>query len=143
MEVKLEKNELVAAVLNRSLGDKPILIIDDEIQIQGLISTYLQKAMVDPDQIVYASNGREGLLKIQNQEFGLIIVDVVMPKMSGLQLIKELKSKARFKNIPLVLISGNLYSDDVKDAIMMGVKNILVKPFNYDIFLEKVATRFF
>ena len=79
-------------------------------------------------------------MKIQNQEFGLIIVDVLMPKMSGIQLVKELKSRAKFKNIPLVLISGNLDSENVKDAILLGVRNILVKPFNYDLFLEKVAS---
>lgn len=136
----IDKNELIASILNRSIGLKPILVIDDEVQIQNLISQYLQKANVDPEKIVFASNGKEGLLKIQNQEFGLIIIDIMMPKMNGIQLIREIKTRAKFKNIPVVLISGNLYSENVKDAIVLGVKSILVKPFNYDLFLEKVAT---
>ncbi|MCK6595191.1 MAG: response regulator [Bacteriovoracaceae bacterium] len=140
MEHNFDKNYLIREIFSRGLGDKPILVIDDEIQIQQLLSQYLQKAYIDPDKIVYASNGKEALLKIQNQEFGLIIVDVLMPKMSGIQLVKELKSRAKFKNIPLVLISGNLDSENVKDAILLGVRNILVKPFNYDLFLEKVAS---
>lgn len=140
MEYNFDKNYLIREILNRGLGDKPILVIDDEVQIQQLLSQYLQKACIDPDKIVYASNGKEALLKIQNQEFGLIIVDVLMPKMNGIQLVKELKSRAKYKNIPLVLISGNLDSENVRDAILLGVRNILVKPFNYDLFLEKVAS---
>ncbi len=135
-----DKNDLVANILNQGIGGKSILIIDDEIQIQNLLSQYLQKAYVDPERIIFASNGKEGLLKIQNQEFGLIIIDVMMPKMNGIQLIREIKNRAKFKNIPVVLISGNLYSENVKDAIILGVKSILVKPFNYELFLEKVAT---
>ncbi len=136
----LDKNELIANILNRGIGGKPILVIDDEVQIQNLISQYLQKAYIEPERIIFASNGKEGLLKIQNQEFGLIILDVMMPKMNGIQLIREIKNKAKFRNIPVVLISGNLYSENVKDAIILGVKSILVKPFNYELFLEKVAT---
>lgn len=135
----LDKNELIANILNRGIGTKPILVIDDEIQIQQLISQYLQKAYVDPERIIFANNGKEGLLKIQNQEFGLIIIDVMMPKMNGIQLIREIKNRAKFRNIPVVLISGNLYSENVKDAIILGVKSILVKPFNYELFVEKVA----
>lgn len=136
----LDKNELIANILSKGIGDKPVLVIDDEVQIQSLISQYLQKAYVEEDKIIFASNGKEALLKIQNQEFGLIIIDVMMPKMNGIQLIREIKAKAKYRNIPLVLISGNLHSDNVKDAIILGVKSILVKPFNYDLFLEKVAT---
>ncbi len=140
MDQNFDKNYLIREILTRGLGDKPILVIDDEVQIQHLLSQYLQKAFVDPEKIIYASNGKEAMLKLQNQEFGLIIVDVLMPKMSGIQLVKELKSRSKFRNIPIVLISGNLDSENVKDAILLGVRNILVKPFNYDLFLEKVAS---
>ena len=134
-----EKAKLIIEVINKFLKKKSVLLIDDEDEIKSLIANYLTKSKVDEDKIVYASDGKEALSKIQNQEFGLIIVDVLMPKMNGLQLIKEIKLRAKFKDIPVVIISGTLEAENVKTAIALGINNIIVKPFNYNLFLERIG----
>jgi len=91
------------------------------------------------NKIVFASDGKEAMAKIQNQDFALIIVDVLMPRMNGLQLIKEIKSRTKYKDIPVVIISGTLEADNVQTAISLGISNILVKPFTFNIFIEKVG----
>lgn len=134
-----EKAKLLMDLINKFLKRKSVLLIDDEDEIKELMANYLTKSNIDEDKIVYASDGKEALSKIQNQDFGLIIVDILMPKMNGLQLIKEIKLRAKYKDIPVVIISGTLEAENVKTAISLGITNILVKPFNYNLFIERVG----
>ena len=62
-----------------------------------------------------------------------------MPKMNGLQLIKEIKLRAKYRDIPVLVISGTLEAENVKTAIALGINNIIVKPFTYNIFIEKIS----
>lgn len=134
-----EKAQFFIELINKFLKQKSVLLIDDEDEIKSLLSNYLAKSNIDESRIVFASDGREALHKIQNQEFGLIIVDLLMPKMNGLQLIKEIKIRAKYKDIPVVIISGTLEADSVKTAISLGINNILVKPFTYNLFIERIG----
>jgi YesN/AraC family two-component response regulator len=137
----MEKNKanLIFELIDNFLDNKSILIIDDEVEIKALMSNYLIKSQVDAKRIITASDGKEAISKIQNQDFGLIIVDILMPRMNGLQLIKELKQRKKYQNIPVLIVSGSVDADNVKVAASMGITNIIVKPFNYNIFLEKVS----
>ena len=121
------------------MNNKAVLLIDDEDEIKALMSNYLIKSQIEGERIVTASDGKEALSKIQNQDFGLIIVDILMPKMNGLQLIRELKIRKKYQDIPILIISGSVDVENVKMAISMGVNNIIVKPFTYNIFLDKIG----
>ena len=134
-----EKAKLLYEVINKFLKKKSVLLIDDEQEIKSLMANYLVRSQVEENRIVFASDGKEALAKIQNQEFGLIIVDILMPRMNGLQLIKEIKLRAKYKDIPVLSISGTLEAENVKTAISLGITNIIVKPFTYNIFIEKIG----
>ncbi len=134
-----EKAKLLYEVINKFLKKKSVLLIDDEQEIKSLMANYLVRSQVEENRIVFASDGKEALAKIQNQEFGLIIVDILMPRMNGLQLIKEIKLRAKYKDIPVLIISGTLEAENVKTAISLGITNIIVKPFTYNIFIEKIG----
>ena len=134
-----EKAKLILNFINQFLHKKSILLIDDENEIKALMANYLIRSQVEESRIVFASDGKEALSKIRNQDFGLIVVDIVMPRMNGLQLIKEIKLKAKYRDIPVIIISGNLEAENVKTAITLGINNILVKPFTYNIFMEKIG----
>lgn len=121
------------------LDHKSILIIDDEAKIRELLEMYLKRTEAEIKNIVHAGDGREALRKLNNQEFDLVIMDIVMPHKSGLKLLEELKSKAKTKQIPILMISGQLEPDIVKNAIVKGARHILAKPFNYQLFLERVC----
>lgn len=133
------KANLIFELIDKFLYNKPILLIDDEEEIRSLMSNYLIKSQIDAKRIITASDGKEAISKVQNQEFGLIIVDILMPRMNGLQLIRELKQKKKYQNIPMLIISGSVDAENVKIAAAMGITNIIVKPFSYNIFLEKIS----
>lgn len=133
------KAKLLMELIQKFLNKKSVLLIDDEEEIKSLMANYLVRTQVEENKIVFASDGKEALSKIQNQEFGLIIVDLLMPRMGGLQLLKEIKQRAKYKDIPVLIISGNMEAESVKSAISMGVQNIIVKPFTYNIFIERIG----
>ncbi len=137
MEVK--KINLILELIKMFLNNKPILLIDDEEEIKNLMSHYIIKSKITTNRIITASDGKEAIAKIKNQDFGLIIIDLVMPRMNGLELIREIRRSKKYKNIPLLIISGCVDAENVKIAATMGVTNIIVKPFNYNIFLEKIG----
>lgn len=134
-----EKAKLILSFINQFLNKKSILLIDDETEIKSLMANYLMRSHIKEERIVFASDGKEALSKIQNQEFGLIVVDILMPRMNGLQLIREIKIRAKYRDIPVIIISGNLEAENVKTAIALGINNILVKPFTYNVFMEKIG----
>ena len=130
---------LMGQLIEHMLIGKSILVVDDEPKIQHIIGTYLERAKIPEKRIVFASNGQEALQKMRNQDFGLVIMDIVMPKANGLQVVKALKNESRTRSIPLLMISGNLHSELVKIAVVLGVKNILSKPFTYDNFMQRIC----
>jgi len=128
----------ITQLVQNILRHKSILIIDDEDKIREILSKYLKRSSCEADNIVHATEGSEAIRKIMNQDFDFIIIDIVLPKKNGLEVFQEIRRHARTKNTPVLLMSGNLQSQVVKKAIIMGAKHILAKPFNYVIFMEKV-----
>lgn len=133
------KANLIFELVEKFLNKKSILLIDDEDEIKALMSNYLIKSQISENRIVTASDGKEAISKIQNQDFGLIIVDILMPKMNGIQLIKELRMRKKYQHIPVLIVSGSVDADNVKMAASMGITNIIVKPFTYGLFMEKIS----
>jgi CheY-like chemotaxis protein len=128
----------IGKLINKTLKEKSILIVDNESTLRRSLLDYFQKAEVDFSHIVLAETGQEALRKIQNQEFGLIIVDIGIPKINGIQVLRELKLNMRTKNIPVLLMGENVKTEVVQQAVLYGVKHILTKPFDYCGFLKKV-----
>ncbi len=102
-----------------------ILIIDDEQIIIRALSRAFQK---EGFQVFTASDGQEGLQKIQSQNPSLILLDIIMPKLSGLELLEQI----RHAHITTPVILMTAYSDakTAAKAKELGVSAYLTKPFN-------------
>ena len=87
--------------------------------------------------VVLAKDTIEGMLKLNNQEFDLIIVDKSMPNKTGIEFIENLRKSLKHQKAKVLLISGCLTKDDTLNAMKLGVKDILVKPFNRQRLMEK------
>lgn len=122
-----------------SLSTIDVLIIDDDKNIRAIIKEYLEE-MGSFRLIVEAHDGFVATSKLQNQKFGLIILDMNMPKKSGFDLIKEFEAGAsENKKDNILVISGTLDRDLIARVIQRGVKNFIVKPFDEETFKDKVS----
>jgi CheY-like chemotaxis protein len=82
---------------------KKILTVDDDPRIRLFVVTVLEQHQYLP---LEASNGEEGLEQIRKEHPDLVILDILLPKRSGVRLYRELKTDAELKNIPVVILSG-------------------------------------
>jgi CheY-like chemotaxis protein len=103
---------------------KSILIVDDNPNMSSLLSEMLE---VFDYQSVRASDGSDALDKLSETKFSLVITDMRMPNMTGLELLREVKG--RFPDIPVVLISGYAVSDVQDDTGSAKPDGFLAKPF--------------
>ncbi|MCD6546641.1 MAG: response regulator [Thermotogae bacterium] len=111
---------------------KKILVVDDETNIRNLI----KKILSDEFEVDTAANGLEALKLLKNKEFDLMILDINMPQMDGVELMKKLKKHN--VSIPIVVIS--VFSDPEKliETFKLGATDFIVKPFSPDQILDTV-----
>jgi two-component system alkaline phosphatase synthesis response regulator PhoP len=103
---------------------KTILVVDDEKDIIDLLSYNLNK---EGFTVITARNGREALLRVK-QKPDLIILDVMMPEMDGLQVIQELKKEKNMAAIPVILLTAKGSETDEIVGLEVGADDYIVKP---------------
>lgn len=101
-----------------------ILIIEDD----ALISRMYQKIFVyEKHEVEMADNGEDGLYKARTIKPTLILLDVMMPKMNGLQVLEKLKADSETKGIPVVMLTNLSGERDAEEAILKGAVKYIVK----------------
>ncbi|MEE9442600.1 MAG: response regulator [candidate division Zixibacteria bacterium] len=103
---------------------KRILIVDDNPNMSSLLSEMLE--IFDYDSI-RAADGVEAIEKVENEDFSLVITDMRMPKMSGLDLLQKIKRER--PNLPVVVISGYAIDDEGSNLLTSLADGFLNKPF--------------
>lgn len=110
----------------------PILIVDDE----DSIVEYLQSILEDEYSIDTAQNGIEAVRKLEKNKYSLIISDIIMPDMNGIELIKKIREND--SDIPIIALSG--YPKDLNQTCLLGATICLVKPFVEDDLVSAVKS---
>lgn len=114
-----------------------ILIVDDSELSAKIIEVNLRKKGLGT---LYASNGKEALEILESRgDVQLVIADIVMPEMDGLELLKRIRCCADFSDLPVVLCSSAADEENVRLAAKLGCKHYLVKPVQPALLLEKVS----
>jgi len=118
---------------------KKVLIIDDDLYIRDLYSEILSE---DGYEVESAVDGVDGLERIAKTKFDLILLDLMMPKLDGLGVLKALKaSPAKSANGPILLLTNLAHDPVVTEAIQNGAKDSLVKAdYNPDELVTKVKS---
>ena len=114
---------------------RSILVVEDSEAMRSLIGSILADVGVgDEDEftIVEAQNGFEALKLLPRHRFEVILLDINMPDINGLELLNFLKSDDRYRNIPTVVISTEGKEEDRKRGLAMGANQYLIKPFDPD-----------
>ena len=104
---------------------KSVLIVDDSAVIRNSLCFLLEN---EGFEVQTAANGIEGLEKAQAQQFDTIIADINMPKMHGYDLIKEIRKKENYKDVPIIIITTEEEAIDKKKGFEAGANLFLIKP---------------
>jgi len=103
---------------------KKILVVDDDMINRKLLNVLVKK--MGDYEIIEAENGMEALNIIKNEPIDMVLLDIIMPIMDGMDLLKILKGDDAFKNIPVAILT----TDDSRknEALSLGAVNVLIKP---------------
>ncbi|MGH9178678.1 MAG: response regulator transcription factor [Acidimicrobiales bacterium] len=112
-----------------------VLVVDDDPVIQKLLKVNFE---MEGYTVVIASDGVEGLERARSERPDIIVLDVMMPKLSGLDVAKALKSDPETSTIPVLLLSAKAQEADLRAGDQAGADGYLTKPFDPLHLLQRV-----
>ena len=116
----------------------PILIVDDYKTMLRIVRNLLKQ--LNFQNIDEATDGSMALAKLKEKSYGLIISDWNMQPMTGLDLLKSVRSDASLKDTPFIMVTAESKTENVIAAKEAGVNNYIVKPFNAETLKGKIAS---
>ncbi len=116
-----------------------VLIVDDSAVIRKILQRVLSQANLGVGKMMEAADGREALDALQRQPIDLILADIQMPHMDGLEFLSELRSHESWKHIPVFMISTEGSQAKVREAMQLGAQGFVRKPFTAVQMKEKLA----
>lgn len=120
----------------------PILLVEDNpMDIYLTRRAFAKRKLTNPLEV--ARDGEEALTCLSRWEEGspvpvLILLDLKLPKIDGLEVLRELKSHPTFKAIPVVVLTTSAEDGDIQSAYQLGANSYIVKPVDFDRFIEVV-----
>ena len=115
---------------------KKILVVDDEVKIVEVISAYLKN---EGYEVVFATNGREAIDKYKSNDIDLIILDLMLPDISGEDVCKEIRE---ISDVPIIMLTAKTGEDSVLNGYSLGSDDYITKPFSPRQLVAKVNALF-
>jgi len=145
------KNEIVEQRKNTDTShvtftkDTTILIADDIVENRELLKQLLTQHDVN---ILEAKDGLEVLEQLEKHTINMILLDILMPNLNGYDTMSKIAKNEKYQNIPIIVVSANVFKEDRQKAISLGAKEFLAKPVNEDelskileTYLKKTVTK--
>ncbi|MFW6267907.1 MAG: two-component regulator propeller domain-containing protein, partial [Marinilabiliaceae bacterium] len=114
---------------------KPVLLIIDDNED---LRFYLKENLKDSYRILEATDGVEGREKATSVYPDVIVSDIMMPRMDGVELCRKLKSESKTSHIPVILLTAKVSSDEEIEGLGAGADDYITKPFNYEVLALKI-----
>ncbi|NCC23678.1 MAG: response regulator [Deltaproteobacteria bacterium] len=109
------------------MSGERVLVVEDEPDIQNLVSFHLKREGFDP---IRAMDGHRALELVRTESPDLVILDLMLPGLDGLQVCRRIKSEPRTKNIPVIMLTAKGEEVDRIVGFELGVEDYVVKPFS-------------
>ena len=122
-----------------SQEDHKVLVVDDNQDVRDLVVHFLSS---DGFQVFSASNGDDALAILKSNPINLVLLDVMMPGKSGLEVLRVIRtgSNKAIHEIPVMMITAKSSTDDIDAALAVGANSYVIKPFRANTIREKVRT---
>lgn len=127
---------LLRASFRPSISESKVLVVDDD----GITLTLVKRSLeqLGCEHITPVWNAEEALSKLAHDRFDLIITDWCMPKVSGLDLLKYVRSHEPHKETPVLMLTGEDSRQGIMEAIQAGATSYIVKPFSFETLKKKI-----
>jgi two-component system chemotaxis response regulator CheY len=119
--------------------DSDVLVVDDSAAIRKILTRVLRQTGMAIQTIHEAGDGQDALALMAQHRIDLVLSDINMPKMDGLQLLGALKASPQWRNIPVVMITTEGGETKVAEAVKLGAAGYVRKPFTADQIKEKLV----
>ena len=116
-----------------------VLIVDDSSVMRKIVERSLRQAGLELEEVKEASNGAEALTEVQKTSFDLILSDINMPAMDGLEFLRNLANIPSARSVPVVMITTEGSEARVVEALSVGARGYIRKPFTPEQVKERVA----
>ena len=116
-----------------------VLIVDDSAAIRKILHRVLVQAQLPLGKVHEANDGREALQKLLAQPVGLILSDINMPNMDGLELLSALKALDAYRTVPILMVTTEGSQEKVMQALQLGAAGYVRKPFTPEQLREKLV----
>ena len=117
--------------------DKKILIVDDEAHIRMLIGQTLEELEDEGVEFLTADNGLTALELIQSEKPNLVFLDVMMPKMNGMEVCRKVKQELEMKDVFIIILTAKGQELDKQKGQEVGADVYMTKPFDPEVLLTK------
>ncbi len=116
-----------------------VLVVDDSAAIRKILIRILRQSEINIGEVYEAGDGVDALQSLKQHAVGLILSDINMPNMDGLQLLNQLRADLMYRNVPVFMITTEGSQTKVMEAVSLGATGYLRKPFTPEQIQEKLA----
>ena len=113
-----------------------VLVVDDDEMVRKLVGAILKE---EPYRLVCVGSAQEAMAALRTVRPDVILMDIEMPGMDGMQATRQIKADPRFADVPVIMITGHSGSDTVRNSFRSGAADFIVKPFDREKMIAKVA----
>ncbi len=137
MNATAKRPTLTTAVVQprEPMPKQRILIIEDERDLTDVLSYNLQR---EGYEVLVAHDGQEGLRKAQMQTPDLILLDLMLPRMDGLEVCRELRAGERTRNVPILMLTAKAEETDQVVGFSMGADDYVTTPFSVKVLMQRI-----
>jgi two-component system chemotaxis response regulator CheY len=119
--------------------ESDVLVVDDSAAIRKILQRVLRQTGMAIGNVFEAGDGEEALAVLNSQKISLVLSDINMPKMDGIQLLAAIKAAPAWSAIPVVMVTTEGGEAKVGEAVRLGAAGYVRKPFTADQIKEKLA----
>jgi len=116
-----------------------VLIVDDSSVMRKIVQRSLRLAGLEIETVLEADNGEQALTIVQQNSIDMIFSDINMPNMDGLEFVRQLQNLEAAKGVPIVMITTEGSQSRVVEALSLGARGYIRKPFTPDQMKERIA----
>lgn len=115
-----------------------ILVVDDSRIMRNIVKNCVSGGQLPSSEFFEAADGKQALEIIEKEQLDLVLLDWNMPNLNGIELVKLLRGKERFKLLPIIMITSEAAKYNVIEAVKAGVNDYVIKPVSEAFLIDKI-----